>query len=202
MQCLHTARERSGIEVSDVRKSFVTGDVTVEALRGVSFRVPTGSCTFIVGPSGSGKSTLLYLMGALDRPTSGTIRVEDREITAMTESEQDDYRRNQVGFIYQSFNLISNLSSVGNVLVPYIPLGVTPDLRAKAEELLRQVGMGDRLKHRRTSSQGDSSSAWRWLGRDQGSDADPGRRANRHLDRAGGDEIIRLLRIGGRRWWS
>src|SRR5271166_3093891 len=117
MHCLHTARERSGIEVSDVRKSFVTGDVTVEALGGVSFRVPTGSCTFIVGPSGSGKSTLLYLMGALDRPTSGTIRIEDRDITAMTEYEQDDYRRNQVGFIYQSFNLISNLSSVGNVLV-------------------------------------------------------------------------------------
>ena len=69
MQCLHTAGERSGIEVSDVRKSFVTGDVTVEALRGVSFRVPTGSCTFVVGPSGSGKSTLLYLMGAsTDRP--------------------------------------------------------------------------------------------------------------------------------------
>ena len=99
MECLHTARESSGIEVSDVRKSFVTGDVTVDALRGVSFRVPTGSCTFIVGPSGSGKSTLLYLMGALDRPTSGTIRVEDRDITAMTESEQDGYRRNQVGFI-------------------------------------------------------------------------------------------------------
>ena len=136
------------IEVIDVHKSFVTGEETVEALRGVSFRVPGESCTFIVGPSGSGKSTLLYLIGALDRPTSGTIRVEDRDITAMTESEQDDYRRNRVGFIYQSFNLIGNLSAVNNVLLPYIPLGVTPDLRAKAEELLRQVGMGDRLNHR------------------------------------------------------
>ena len=71
-----------------------------------------------MGPSGSGKSTLLYLIGALDRPTSGSIRVEDNDITVMTEPEQDDYRRNQVGFIYQSFNLIGNLSSVGNVLLP------------------------------------------------------------------------------------
>ncbi len=195
MQCLHTARERSGIEVSDVRKSFVTGDVTVEALRGVSFQVPTGSCTFIVGPSGSGKSTLLYLMGALDRPTSGTIRVEDRDITAMTESEQDDYRRNQVGFVYQSFNLISNLSSVGNVLVPYIPLGVTPDLRAKAEELLRQVGMGDRLKHRPDQLSGGQQqrvAVARALIKDPVlilADEPTG-----NLDRAGGDEIIRLLR--------
>ena len=195
MQCPDTARGRSGIEVSDVRKSFVTGDVTVEALRGVSFRVPTGSCTFIVGPSGSGKSTLLYLMGALDRPTSGTIRVEDRDITAMTESEQDGYRRNQVGFIYQSFNLISNLSSVGNVLVPYIPLGVTPDLRVKAEELLRQVGMGDRLKHRPDQLSGGQQqrvAVARALIKDPVlilADEPTG-----NLDRAGGDEIIRLLR--------
>ena len=161
----------------------------------MSFRVPTGSCTFIVGPSGSGKSTLLYLIGALDRPTSGTIRVEDRDITAMTESEQDGYRRNQVGFIYQSFNLISNLSSVGNVLVPYIPLGVTPDLRAKAEELLRQVGMGDRLKHRPDQLSGGQQqrvAVARALIKDPVlilADEPTG-----NLDRAGGDEIIRLLR--------
>ena len=110
------------IEVIDVHKSFDAGGETVEALRGVTFRLPRGSCTFIVGPSGSGKSTLLYLIGALDRPTSGTIRVGGRDVTAMTESEQDAYRRDRVGFVYQSFNLIGNLSAVGNVLLPYIPL--------------------------------------------------------------------------------
>jgi len=98
------------IEAIDVRKSFDAGGETVEALRGVTFRLPSESCTFIVGPSGSGKSTLLYLIGALDRPTSGTIRVEDWDITAMTESEQDAYRRDRVGFVFQSFNLIGNLS--------------------------------------------------------------------------------------------
>ncbi len=136
------------IEVIDVHKSFGGGGGPVEALRGLTFRLPRGSNTFIVGPSGSGKSTLLYLIGALDRPTSGTIRVGSRNVTAMTESEQDAYRRDRVGFVYQSFNLIANLSSVDNVLLPHIPCGVTPGLRAKAEGLLRQVGMGRRLKHR------------------------------------------------------
>jgi putative ABC transport system ATP-binding protein len=187
------------IEVIDVHKSFVTGEQTVEALRGVTFRVPGESCTFIVGPSGSGKSTLLYLIGALDRPTAGTIRVEGRDITAMTESEQDDFRRSRVGFIYQSFNLISNLSAIGNVLLPYIPLGVTPELRAKAEDLLRQVGMGDRLNHRPQQLSGGQQqrvAVARALIKDPVlilADEPTG-----NLDRAGGDEIIRLLRDRGK----
>src|SRR3954467_4083957 len=109
------------IEAIDVHKSFDAGGEMVEALRVVSFRLPPASCTFIVGPSGSGKSTLLYLIGALDRPTSGTIRGQDSDITTMSESEQDVYRRERVGFVYQSFNLIGNLSALGNVLMPYIP---------------------------------------------------------------------------------
>ena len=187
------------IEVIDVHKSFVAGEETVEALRGVTFRIPDESCTFIVGPSGSGKSTLLYLLGALDRPTSGTIRVEGRDITSMNESEQDDYRRNRVGFIYQSFNLIGNLSAVGNVLLPYIPLGVTPELRAKAEDLLRQVGMGDRLNHRPHQLSGGQQqrvAVARALIKDPVlilADEPTG-----NLDRAGGDEIIRLLRDRGK----
>ena len=116
------------IEADDVHKAFQSGDETVEALRGVSFALPDGSSTFIVGPSGSGKSTLLYLLGALDRPTSGTIRVDGQDLTTMTEAEQDAYRRDQVGFVFQSFNLIQNLSAVDNVLLPYIPHGATPEL--------------------------------------------------------------------------
>ncbi|MBV8555526.1 MAG: ABC transporter ATP-binding protein [Planctomycetaceae bacterium] len=183
------------IEAIDVRKSFDAGGETVEALRGVTFRLPSESCTFIVGPSGSGKSTLLYLIGALDRPTSGTIRVEDWDITAMTESEQDAYRRDRVGFVFQSFNLIGNLSAVGNVLLSYIPLGVTPDLRAKAEGLLRQVGLGERLNHRPNQLSGGQQqrvAVARALIKDPVlilADEPTG-----NLDRAGGEEIIRLLR--------
>ena len=136
------------IEAIDVHKTFRSGDDVVEALRGVTFELPAGSCAFIVGPSGSGKSTLLYLLAALDSPTSGTIRIAGQDITAMSENQEDDYRRNQVGFVYQSFNLITNLSAVNNVLLPYIPTGVTPELRAKASGLLEQVGLGHRLKRR------------------------------------------------------
>jgi putative ABC transport system ATP-binding protein len=187
------------IEAIDVHKSFEAGEETVEALRGVSFRLPRDSCTFIVGPSGSGKSTLLYLIGVLDRPTSGTIRVDGRDVTAMTEAQQDAYRRDRVGFVYQSFNLIRNLSALGNVLMPYIPLGVTPDLRAKAAELLTRVGMGGRLDHRPAQLSGGQQqrvAVARALIKDPAvilADEPTG-----NLDRAGGEEIIRLLRSRGK----
>jgi putative ABC transport system ATP-binding protein len=183
------------IEAVDVHKSFQSGDEVVEALRGVTFRVAAGSCTFIVGPSGSGKSTLLYLLGALDLPTSGTIRVADQDITAMPEPGRDDYRRNRVGFVYQSFNLIGNLSAVDNVLLPYIPVGVTPELRSKATELLKEVGLGHRMKLRpRQMSGGEQQrvAIARALIRDPiviFADEPTG-----NLDRAGGDRIIQLLR--------
>jgi putative ABC transport system ATP-binding protein len=136
------------IDVVGVRKTFRSGDQEVEALRGVSCRVPKGRCAFIVGPSGSGKSTLLYLLGALDRPTAGTIHVGGRELTAMSEAEQNAYRRDQIGFIFQSFNLIGNLTAVDNVLVPFLPRGIAPAMRRKAAELLTDVGLGGRLDHR------------------------------------------------------
>src|SRR3954447_22030926 len=107
------------IEVADVKKSFRSGEQRVDALRGISCRIPRARCAFIVGPSGSGKSTLLYLLGALDRPTSGSITVEGRDLTAMSEAEQNAYRRDRIGFIFQSFNLIGNLTAVENVLVPF-----------------------------------------------------------------------------------
>ncbi len=136
------------IDVSDVKKSFKSGDTRVEALRGITCSVPRGRFAFIVGPSGSGKSTLLYLMGALDRPSSGTITIDGADLTAMSEVEQNAYRRDKIGFIFQAFNLIANLTAVENVLVPFLPSGVTPEQRAKAESLLTDVGLGARLDHR------------------------------------------------------
>jgi putative ABC transport system ATP-binding protein len=183
------------IEAVDVHKSFHSGDEVVEALREVSFRIPDRSCTFIVGPSGSGKSTLLYLLGALDAPTSGVIRVAGQDVTAMTEAQRDDYRRNQVGFVYQSFNLIGNLSAIDNVLLPYIPTGAGPALRDKAAELLKQVGLGHRLKLRpRQMSGGEQQrvAIARALIKDPVvifADEPTG-----NLDRAGGDRIVQLLR--------
>jgi len=136
------------IEVVGVRKSFKSGNQWFEILHGVSCQIPKGRFAFIVGPSGSGKSTLLYLMGALDHPSSGTISVEGQQLTSMTEAEQNAYRRDRVGFIFQSFNLIKNLSAVGNVVVPFLPTGVTAEHRVRAASLLTSVGLGDRLHHR------------------------------------------------------
>ena len=136
------------IELTDVTRIHRRGETSVPALRGVSCRIPAGSFTFIVGPSGSGKSTLLYLIGALDEPTSGEIAVEGRRLSALSNRERDEYRRSQVGFIFQSFNLLSNLTAIENVLVPFLPRGASSDLRRQAVELLRQVGLGERLDHR------------------------------------------------------
>ncbi len=183
------------IEAVDVHKSFQSGDEVVEALRGVTFEVPEGSCTFIVGPSGSGKSTLLYLLAALDLPSSGSIRVAGQDITAMSEADRDSYRRNRVGFVYQSYNLIGNLSAIENVLLPYFPTGVTPDLRSKAADLLNEVGLGHRLHRRpRQMSGGEQQrvAIARALIKDPlviYADEPTG-----NLDRAGGDRIVQLLR--------
>lgn len=136
------------IEVVDVRKTFRSGDRDVEALRGVTCHIERARCAFVVGPSGSGKSTLLYLLGALDRPTAGTIRVDGQDLSTMSESAANSYRRDDIGFIFQSFNLIANLTAVENVLIPFLPAGVTTAHRTQAIDLLKEVGLGHRLDHR------------------------------------------------------
>jgi putative ABC transport system ATP-binding protein len=136
------------IRVSDVHKTFWSGGEGVEALRGVSFEVERGAVLFLVGPSGAGESTLLYLLGALDRPSAGSIAIDGQAVTGMNEVEQDVFRRRKVGFVFQQFNLIPNLTAVGNVLLPFIPLGITAELRAKAEALLKRVALGHRLRAR------------------------------------------------------
>lgn len=136
------------IEVQDVTKIHRRGILEVPALRGVSCQIPQGAFTFILGPSGSGKSTLLYLLGALDNPTGGTISVSGKSLAAMTSRERDAYRREEVGFIFQSFNLLSNLSAVDNALVPLLPQGVSTARRQEAIQLLTRLGLERRLDHR------------------------------------------------------
>jgi putative ABC transport system ATP-binding protein len=183
------------IRVSELRKTYQSGDDQVEALRGVSFEVPKGAFTFIVGPSGSGKSTLLYLLGALDTPSSGEIAIEDSVLTSMSEVEQDAVRRQKLGFIFQQFNLIKNLSAIGNVLLPFIPMGHSDEMRTKAEELLKQVGLGHRMGHRPSKLSGGQQqrvAIARALIKDPLvllADEPTG-----NLDRKGGDEIFELLR--------
>jgi putative ABC transport system ATP-binding protein len=136
------------VELREVAKSHHLGTTEVRALRGVTAEIPTGSFTFIVGPSGSGKSSLLYLIGALDEPSSGEILVGGRRLAKFTPQERDTYRREEVGFVFQNFNLLANLTAVENVLVPYMPRGISADLRARAVQLLKDVGLQNRLDHR------------------------------------------------------
>ncbi|MBW3540485.1 MAG: ABC transporter ATP-binding protein [Planctomycetes bacterium] len=136
------------IAITNVTKIHRRGETEIHALRGVSCELAKGTFTFLVGPSGSGKSTLLYLVGALDEPTGGEVRVEGRRLSELSASERDAYRRCDVGFIFQSFNLLSNLDATDNVLVPFLPRGISDVQRHKARELLQRVGLAGRTDHR------------------------------------------------------
>jgi putative ABC transport system ATP-binding protein len=183
------------LDVVDVRKSYRRGNQQVDALRGITCHVPKGRFAFIVGPSGSGKSTLLYLWGALDRPSSGSIRIDGQDLTAMSEAEQNIYRRDRVGFIFQSFNLISNLTAVENVLVPFLPIGVKPEQTERAISLLRDVGLNDRLDHRPYQMSGGEQQR---VAIARALIKDPilllGDEPTGELDSKTGDEIYRILR--------
>ena len=138
----------SMIETHDVTKSYRSGEGLMEILHGVSLSIPAGQCAFIVGPSGSGKSTLLHLIGAMDMPTRGRVVIDGQDLTAMTEPEKDIFRRDKIGIIFQAFNLVGNLTALENVLVPFLPRGITPELRERAKAMLTKVGLGHRLTHR------------------------------------------------------
>jgi ABC-type lipoprotein export system ATPase subunit len=137
------------IKTTGVSKEFRTGKVMVHALREVSLTVDEGEMVAIVGPSGSGKSTLLGLMGGLDTPSAGQVDVDGTDITAMGENQLSDIRSAKIGFVFQSFNLISTLTALENVALPAQfarKHGIKPTQRAR--ELLNRLGLGERLKHR------------------------------------------------------
>lgn len=136
------------IVVEHLSKVHRRGDVIVEALRDVSCSIPEGAFSFILGPSGSGKSTLLYLLGGLDEPTTGDIQVFGKSLKSLSVAERDRFRRQDVGFVFQNFNLLANLTAVENVLVPFFPTGVSAEQRQHARTLLCDLGLRDRLGHK------------------------------------------------------
>ncbi len=130
------------LHVSQLSKSFQASHGTVHALRDVSFTVETGEFASIIGKSGSGKSTLLSLLGALDTPTSGQIMVDGVDIAKLSASEQTKYRAHKIGFVFQHYNLIPNLSAIENVMLA-LEFGGTPrnERQDRAAELLNEVGI-------------------------------------------------------------
>lgn len=145
----------SFVETKDLNKIYPMGETEVRALSGLNVSIPAGSFTVIMGPSGSGKSTLLYLIGGLDWPTSGNILVGGEEIATMDENALAEYRRNKVGFIFQSFNLVANMTAEANVAFPLRFAGVKKKARVeRAEVLMEQVGLKDRIGHKPTELSG------------------------------------------------
>ncbi|MDO9086278.1 MAG: ABC transporter ATP-binding protein [Anaerolineaceae bacterium] len=147
--------EQPLIQIRNLKKTFTMGKQKVHALAGVDLDIAPGSLTVVMGPSGSGKSTLLYLLGGLDRSTSGTILVNDRFLDQMDENDLGLFRRKSVGFIFQSFNLIPSMTALQNVIFPMRFTGVsTKDRQNRAARLLSQVGLANRALHRPTELSG------------------------------------------------
>ncbi|CQH46464.1 ABC-type transport system ATP-binding protein (probable substrate macrolides) [Halobacterium hubeiense] len=134
------------IELDDVVKRYESGAETVEALKGVDFHADRGEMVTIVGPSGSGKSTMLNMIGLLDSPTEGTVSLDGRNVTDLTEDERTEERRSKLGFVFQSFHLLPMLTAVENVELPSM-WDTTVDRHDRAIDLLERVGLGDRLQH-------------------------------------------------------
>lgn len=138
------------INVKDVKRHFKMRDNTVKAVDGVDLTLDEGVLAAIVGKSGSGKSTLLALLGALDKPTEGSIEIDGKDVTKMSGRQLTGYRRDKVGFVFQAYNLIPNLSALQNVMLPMEFAGIGRARRKQhAAELLRQVGMSDEQMKRK-----------------------------------------------------
>ncbi|WIV66022.1 ABC transporter ATP-binding protein [Natrialbaceae archaeon AArc-T1-2] len=137
----------TAVALTDICKTYRVGE-PVHALDGISLEIPRGSYTAIMGPSGSGKSTLMNLVGCLDTPTAGTVVVDGRDVTTLSGRERTTLRGTEVGFVFQTFNLMPRLNALENVALPQLFQGVGRDQRHdRARELLERVGLGDRGDH-------------------------------------------------------
>lgn len=136
------------VEVSNVMKSYVLGDTEVPVLSGINLKIEKGEFLAIMGPSGSGKSTLMNLIGCLDRPTEGRILIRGRDLHRMSDEELARIRGLEIGFVFQTFNLVPRLTAIENVLLPTFANSRSNDPQKRAEELLQLMGLQDRMHHR------------------------------------------------------
>ena len=137
------------VEVSNVRKSYVLGSLEIPVLSGINLKIERGEFLAIMGPSGSGKSTLMNLIGCLDRPTEGQVLVRGRDLNKMSDEELARVRGLEIGFVFQTFNLVPRLTAFENVLLPTFANSRTSiDTKGRAKELLEIMGLRDRMHHR------------------------------------------------------
>ena len=137
------------ISLTDIERIYIMGQAEVRALDGVSLTIGKGDYVAIMGPSGSGKSTLMNIIGCLDTPTRGSYRLRDNEIATMHDDQLAAIRNSEIGFVFQTFNLLPRIDALSNVELPLIYSGFTrQERRAKAEQALKSVGLEDRVHHR------------------------------------------------------
>lgn len=137
------------IEFSGISRSFQVGDQQVTALRDINLSIAAGDYVSLMGPSGSGKSTLLNLIGLLDRPSSGTYKLDGGDVTALDDEQQAKVRSEKIGFVFQSFHLVPRLTAAMNVELPLILAGITPaERKTRVAQLLENYGLTDRADHR------------------------------------------------------
>ncbi len=143
------------VDLEDVTKVYRTGDVEVPALRGVSLTIEEGEFLAVMGASGSGKSTLMNVIGCLDRPTSGRYLLAGQEVSRLSRDTLAEIRNRTLGFVFQSFNLLSRTSALENVELPLLYAGLpTRERHRRAREALSRVGLGDRLRHNQNQMSG------------------------------------------------
>jgi putative ABC transport system ATP-binding protein len=137
------------IEISNISKEYIMGSQLISALKDVSLNVQKGEYVALMGPSGSGKSTLMNILGCLDTPTAGSYRLNSTEVSEMSEDQLAHVRNKEIGFIFQTFNLLPRLSSLENVALPMIYAGMGKKERiARAEQVMDMVGLKDRMHHK------------------------------------------------------
>jgi putative ABC transport system ATP-binding protein len=183
------------VELDQIERVFHLGDSEVHALRHVDVRIAAGEYVAVMGPSGSGKSTLLNVLGLLDRPTRGTYRLEGRDVTTLSPNEQASVRSRRIGFVFQSFHLVPRLTAAENIALPMLLAGIAPRERAeRVAHALRDYGLEDRAEHKPNELSGGQRQrvaiaratimAPAMILADE---------PTGNLDRATGDEVVRLL---------